>query len=225
MSGHYDCIVVGAGAVGTAAAYHLASRGHTVVALDPYSPGHDKGSSHGDTRIIRLVYFEHPDYVPLLKRAFTMWQELDEATDTTLLTRTGILQSGPPDGEVMAGMRDAAEVHGLPVESLTASDVATTYPGFRLRDGDDALFDPNGGILAVEDCVRTHAKMAETAGAAFKIGERAVQWQETGGHVEVVTQAGTYTIPVGGSGTQHVQLEMRYLGILGDPVEVSVSCQ
>jgi len=193
MPGHYDCIVVGAGAVGTAAAYHLASRGHKVVALDPHPPGHDKGSSHGGTRIIRLVYFEHPDYVPLLKRAFTLWQVLDETVDTKLLTRTGILQSGPPNGEVMAGMRDAAQAHGLPVESLTASDIATTYPGFRLRDGDDALFDPNGGILAVEDCVRAHATMAEMAGASFNIGERVVGWQEKGGQVQVVTEAGTYS--------------------------------
>ena len=72
MSRYFDCIVIGAGAVGTAATYHLATRGHKVVALDPHPPGHDKGSSHGDTRIIRLVYFEHPDYVPLLKRAFTL---------------------------------------------------------------------------------------------------------------------------------------------------------
>ena len=193
MSGHFDCIVIGAGAVGTAAAYHLATRGHKVVALDPHPPGHDKGSSHGDTRIIRLVYFEHPDYVPLLKRAFTLWQELDDRSDTALFTQTGILQSGPREGKVIAGMRQAAETYGLLIEPLTATDVANTYPGFHLRDGDEALFDPNGGILAVEDCVRSHADFATAAGASINVGERAMQWQEKDGQVQVVTEAGNYT--------------------------------
>jgi sarcosine oxidase len=188
----YDCIVLGTGGVGSAALYHLASRGLRVLGLDQFPPGHDQGSSHGDTRIIRLVYFEHPDYVPLLRRAFDLWQQLGEQTTLDVFKRCGILQAGPGDGDVIQGLRSAAEAHRLELNTLDEQDIAEQFPGFDIGDDLTVLFDPNGGILRVEDCIRAHVSLAKAAGASLVIGDPVVSWQQIGDSVEVKTKQSTY---------------------------------
>jgi glycine/D-amino acid oxidase-like deaminating enzyme len=113
-----DCIVVGTGGIGSAALYHLARRGARVMGIDPFPPGHDRGSSHGQTRMIRLAYFEHPDYVPLLRRSYDLWSELEAQHDTALYRETGVIQIGPPDGEVLSGVRRAAREHDLELQDV-----------------------------------------------------------------------------------------------------------
>src|SRR5689334_20329602 len=114
MSGeNYDVIVLGVGGVGSSALDHLARRGLRVLGLDRFPPGHDRGSSHGQTRLIRQAYFEHPDYVPLLKRAYELWADLSERTSQTLYHEVGILQAGPADGEVVPGVLASARQHKL----------------------------------------------------------------------------------------------------------------
>src|ERR671931_26928 len=112
----FDVAVVGLGAMGSAAVYHLARRGVRVVGFERLQPGHERGSSHGETRIIRLGYFEHPSYVPLLRRAYQLWRELEANASTQLLHVTGIIEIGPPDGIVVAGTLAASRIHGLPHE-------------------------------------------------------------------------------------------------------------
>lgn len=190
---NYDCIVVGVGGIGSAALYHLARRGVKVLGLDQYPAGHDQGSSHGDTRAIRLVYFEHPDYVPLLRRAFELWEELDSHSRTPLFMRTGILQGGPADGEVLRGLIRAATEHNLPMERLTPIEVQSRFPGFSIPDADAAIYDPNGGILRVEDCVRMHVQLAESHGAVFRARETVRHWYVGKNNVTVETDAGQFT--------------------------------
>src|SRR3954468_1943671 len=110
---HYDAIVLGTGGVGSAAAFHLARRGARVLGLDRFPGGHDRGSSHGETRVIRQAYFEHADYVPLLLRAYALWTELEQAAGERLLHEVGLLQVGPPAGHVVRGVLTAAKQHGL----------------------------------------------------------------------------------------------------------------
>ena len=191
--GSYDCIVIGTGGIGSAAIYHLAARGAKVLGIDRFPVAHDKGSSHGDTRAIRLVYFEHPDYVPLLRRAFTLWEDLDGRTDIPLFRKTGILQAGPPNGEVIKGLLAAARAHSLPMEQLSPDDVTTRFPGFRADAEDAVIFDPNGGVLRVEDCIRTHVSLAEKLGATLSTGEAARDWTIRDGEAVVVTDRGRYT--------------------------------
>ena len=100
----YDCIVAGVGGAGSSALFHLASRGCKVLGLDRFSPGHDRGSSHGDTRIIRMAYYEHPDYVPLLKQAHRLWDQLEELRGEKLRYETGLLQAGPAAGFIVEGV-------------------------------------------------------------------------------------------------------------------------
>src|SRR5262249_45392523 len=108
----YDAIVLGTGGVGSAALFHLARRGLRVLGIDRFSPGHDRGSSHGETRIIRQAYFEHPDYVPLLLRAYELWSELEKLTQQELFHQVGLLQIGPRNGHVVAGVLQSARQHG-----------------------------------------------------------------------------------------------------------------
>src|SRR5438270_11130963 len=98
----YDAIVIGLGALGSAAAYHLARRGQRVLGLEQFAPGHTRGSSHGESRIIRMAYFEHPDYVALLRRAYSLWEALQQDAEAELLRITGGLFVGPQAGEVFS---------------------------------------------------------------------------------------------------------------------------
>src|SRR5262245_48565387 len=123
-----DVIVVGLGAMGGAAAYHLTGRGLRVLGLEAFTPGHELGSSHGESRIIRLAYFEHPDYVPLLRRAYTLWSELERAAGISLLTLTGGLMIGRPGSGVVAGALASARQHGLEHAVLDGPEVRRRYP-------------------------------------------------------------------------------------------------
>ncbi len=126
----YDVIVAGLGGMGSAAAYHLAGRGKRVLGLERHAPVHDRGSSHGESRIIRQAYFEDPAYVPLLLRAYELWERLEEETDRELMTLCGGLMIGPPDGALVSGSVASADEHGLPYEILTASELKDRYPIF-----------------------------------------------------------------------------------------------
>ena len=173
----HDYIVLGIGGVGSAALYHLAKRGADVLGIDQYPAGHDKGSSHGDSRLIRLVYFEHPDYVPLLRSAFELWRALEVDSGDELLKMTGLLQAGPAEGEVITGLLKAAQIHNLKMEQLTSEAANRRFPGINLKAEQTAIFDENAGILKVEDCVKTHVKLAQKHGAQLKSGH-AIGWEQ-----------------------------------------------
>src|SRR5205085_6152279 len=120
---HYDAIVLGIGGVGSAALYHLARRGVRVLGIDRFNPPHDRGSTHGHTRVIRQAYFEHPNYVPLLKESYREWHELESQLGRRLFYQIGLVEVGPPDGLVVPGVLRAADEHHLTVESLTAPEI------------------------------------------------------------------------------------------------------
>src|SRR5881392_3600346 len=128
----YDAIVVGLGAMGSATLYHLARRGVRAVGLDQFSPGHTFGSSHGDSRIIRETYFEHPLYVPLVQRAHELWLDLETASGRSLMTINGGLMIGPREGSVVVGTLTSAREHGLPHEILSPEDVKKRYAPFEI---------------------------------------------------------------------------------------------
>src|SRR4029078_6565856 len=119
----YDGIVIGTGGVGSSALYHFARRGVRVLGIDRFPPGHGRGGSHGDTRIIRMAYFEHPDYVPLLRRAYELWAQLEASCGQQLYREVVLVQIGLSDGEVVPGVLRSAQAHNLSVEVLGASEV------------------------------------------------------------------------------------------------------
>src|SRR5512133_1804927 len=141
MTDTFDVIVVGLGAMGGATAHHLARRGRGVLGLEQFSRGHARGSSHGESRIIREIYFEHPLYVPIVRRAYELWRELEQESGEHLLTITGGLMIGPQDGTLVRGVLRSAEAHDIPHEVLSAGEVTSRFPAFQLRDDEVAVVD------------------------------------------------------------------------------------
>jgi sarcosine oxidase len=190
---NYNAIIVGLGGMGSATLFHLASRGWRVLGLEQFAPVHGQGSSHGDSRIIRETYFEHPLYVPMVQRAHALWRDLEEQSAAKLMTITGGLMIGPPDGTVVAGTLRSAAEHNLPHEVLSPDEVRARFPAFRLAEGLVAVFDPRAGFLDPEACNRAHIKAAQDAGAEARFNEPLVDWNVDGDGVRVTTTSGAYT--------------------------------
>lgn len=172
----YDVIVLGLGGMGSAAAYHLARRGARVLGLEQFGVAHDQGASHGRTRVIRQAYYEGPDYVPLLFRAYDLWHALEREAGTTLLTTTGAIYIGPPAAPAVAGAALSARTHNIPHEMLAANDIRKRYPVLRPKTDDVGLLEYEAGILVPEQCVATHVELARRHGADLHFNEGATSW-------------------------------------------------
>jgi sarcosine oxidase len=187
-----ECLVLGLGGVGSAALSSLARRGVRALGIERFAPGHDRGSSHGDSRIIRLAYSEHPDYVPLLRRAYELWALLEEGAGRKLLHRTGLLQVGPPGGDVIRGVSESARIHGLEVERFTAEEAMRRFPGFRIPPDHEAVHETRAGYLRVEDCIRAHVGEAARLGAEVRTGEDVRSFRKDGSGFVVETSRGSH---------------------------------
>jgi sarcosine oxidase len=186
-----DVIVIGLGIMGTATAMTLARRGQRVVGIERFSIGHDRGSSHGDTRIIRLGYFEHPSYVPLLRSAYRSWNELESRTGQPLMHVTGIAEIGPPDSEIIKGTLRASQEHNLPHTVLDARQVMQRFPAFLLPRDYVAVLQPDGGYLFAEQAIFALARLAKDAGADLRTGETVVDIVPRSHGITVKTDKGS----------------------------------
>jgi sarcosine oxidase len=189
----FDVIVIGVGGMGSAATCELARRGRRVLALEQFALGHDRGSSHGHTRIIRKAYYEHPDYVPLVCRAFERWYDLEQRQGIHLLSRCPCLSIGRADSTMIAGVRASATLHHLPVESLNAAELRQRFPAFRFREDYEGVLEHSAGFLYVDDCVQAHACEAVRLGATIRDNEPVVSWQAGEREVTVQTATDRYT--------------------------------
>jgi sarcosine oxidase len=186
----FDAAVIGLGVMGSAAVAALSRRGRRVIGIDRFAPGHDRGSSHGATRVIRLGYFEHPSYVPLVRAAYPLWRELEARSGAPLLTITGIVEMGAPGSELVAGTLQSARQHGLPYEVLDAPGVMRRFPVFRLPDHFIGVFQPDGGVLRTEPAVAAFQAVARQAGADLCMEERVLGVAPDGDGVQVTTERG-----------------------------------
>ena len=177
MADTYDVIVVGLGAMRSAAASHLARRGRRVLGLERFTPAHDRGSSHGNSRIIRQAYFEDPAYVPLVLRSYELWREVERATGAELLTITGALMIGAPGTEAVEGSLRSAEQWGLDHEILDAADLARRFPAFAPDPGNVAVHEPAAGVLRPERAVTALLRLAAEAGAELRFSEPVMSWE------------------------------------------------
>lgn len=189
----FDVIVLGVGGVGSAALDRLAQRGVRALGIERFAPGHDRGSSHGHTRIIRKAYFEHPDYVPLLLQSWRLWRDLEARSGRHVLHEVGLLQLGPADGEVVPGVLRAAQAHRLPVEQLTGAEVESQFPGFRAPAPLVGVLERQAGFLLVDEAVATQADQARRQGAELRSGETVLGWQAAGDAVVVQTDRDHYS--------------------------------
>lgn len=188
---HYDVIVAGVGSMGSAACYHLAKRGLRTLGLERFDIPHTMGSHHGFTRIIRLAYYEHPSYVPLLRRAFTLWNQLETEFGETLLHVTGSIDASGADEVVFAASLASCIEHDIRHEVLTGDELNNRFPGYRLPSTHRAVLQPDGGFLVPEACVTAHAIGAVAAGAEIHAREGIVAWSAGEDGVRVETDRGT----------------------------------
>ncbi|MBX9829018.1 MAG: N-methyl-L-tryptophan oxidase [Xanthobacteraceae bacterium] len=186
----YDIIVVGLGVTGLAALAELARRGVRALGIERHAVGHDLGSSHGETRMIRLGYFEHPSYVPLLRRAYALWRELDTVANTRLLHITGIAEMGRPDSDIVAGTLAASRMHRLPHEVLDSAQAMRRFPAFRLPQDFVCVVQPDGGFIAAEAAITTFAAQARTHGAEILSHAEVPSVKPRNGGVQVATSRG-----------------------------------
>ena len=196
---HFDCIVIGFGGVGSAAMRYAAMSGRKVLGIDQHGPAHTHGSSHGQTRIIRKAYFEHPNYVPLMLESYDLWDELNLRHRTNLetkelLTRCGVLQIGPSDGEVVKGVLASAAAHNLKVERFSRDQIARRLPILKIPDGHEGVFEPDGGFLRVELCVAAFIKQSLVHGAEITSNTTVIQIEHLNDVVmKVHTSNGVFT--------------------------------
>lgn len=203
MNRNFDVIVIGLGGMGSATLYELARRGVSVLGIEQFDVAHALGSSHGDSRLIRRGYFEHPDYVPLVDAAYNGWHELEAACGKKLFFKTGLYLAGPPDGELIAGTRLAASRHNLPIETLAPADSGRRaaldphtppprFPAFIPDKGMDVLYEADAGFLLVEECVRTFVDQARLSGADAVTNTAVMNWRREGPGFQVETANGLY---------------------------------
>ena len=196
---HFDCIVVGFGGVGSAALRYAAQKGWRVLGIDRYGPANNQGSSHGQTRVIRKSYFEHPDYVPLLLDSYERWDELNKRHRTSpeikeLKTDSGVLQIGPENGVVVSGVLDSAAKNGLTIERFTADEIHRRLPILNVPQNHVGVYEPDGGFLRVELCVAAFIKQAIVAGAELRSNVSVTSWHvDDRGVVHVQTDEGNFS--------------------------------
>lgn len=188
----FDVIVIGVGAMGAATCWRLASRGARVLGLDRHGIPNAMGSSHGASRAIRLCYYEHPAYVPLLKHAYADWAALERDAGVQLLAPTGGLYMGKPDREFINGAVVSAREHDLAHEMLDHAELARRYPQFHLPEDYVGMFEPTAGILLPEQCIAACASLAVRHGAVLHADEPVEAWRADDAGVFVTTDRASY---------------------------------
>ena len=192
VSARYDVIVLGVGAMGSAAVYQLARRGKRVLGLERYDIPHAMGSSHGHTRIIRLAYYEDPSYVMLLQRSYELWRSIQARAGERLLHITGSVDAGPSNSWVFNGSLQSCLQHELPHQVLTSKELAERFPGYRLPHETLAVLQPEGGFLLPERCIVAHVELAQALGAVVQAREHVLEWEPTEDGVRVTSDRGVY---------------------------------
>jgi sarcosine oxidase len=187
----YDVAIAGLGGMGSAIAAHCAARGASVIGLEQFGPAHDRGSSHGRSRMIRKAYFEDAAYVPLVLRSYELWRALEREVGEQLLRITGVLSVGEENSEIVSGTRRAAAQHDLPVKAWSRQEMRERYPSLQLLENEVALFEPDGGVLNPEAAVRAHLKAAQAAGAQLCFETTMQSWEANGDTVQLSLADGT----------------------------------
>lgn len=192
-SKHFDVIVIGVGSMGSASCYHLASRGLKVLGLEQFNVVHERGSHTGQSRIIRKAYFEHPDYVPLLERAYHNWHQIEQQAGVKVYYQTGIVYFGDHEDEIMAGIRNAAALYNIPLQSSSREESGARFSQFQIPKDFETLFEPDAGFITPERAIRMYSEQATRHGALIRENTKVIYWKVANPGVEVVTDHDSYT--------------------------------
>ncbi|HJS54633.1 MAG TPA: N-methyl-L-tryptophan oxidase [Chitinophagaceae bacterium] len=193
MNTSFDIIVIGVGSMGSAACYYLSKRGYKVLGLEQFDISHEFGSHAGQSRIIRKAYFEHPDYVPLLEKAYKNWKTFEWATGEQVYYKTGLLYAGNPDNEIIKGVERSAALYDIGLDQLNIAAAADQFPQFRFPEGFEILFEPEAGFITPERSIRLYASEAKNNGATIHSNEKVVSWKKDGNSITVNTDKNIYS--------------------------------
>jgi len=188
----FDAIIIGVGSMGSAASYYLSKRGYKVLGLEQFDISHEQGSHTGQSRIIRKAYFEHPDYVPLLEKAYKNWKTLEWETGQQVYIKTGLLYAGNPTNEIIKGVELSAGSYNIDLDQLNIAAAADHFPQFRFPDNFEILFEPEAGFITPEKAIRLYANQAEENGATIHSNEKVIEWTKDGSNILVKTDTDTY---------------------------------
>lgn len=188
----FDVIVLGVGSMGSSTCYQLAKQGYKVLGLEQFDIPHELGSHGGQSRIIRKAYAEHPDYVPLLQRAYENWKTLENETGTQVYFKTGLLYCGETNDPFIKGVKLSSEKYNIPVEELSQADAQKRYPQFKLPDGYKQLLEPDAGFVTPERSILLFTEQAIKRGAIIRTREKVLQWKRDNGTISVTTDQGSY---------------------------------
>lgn len=192
LNNSFDAIVIGVGSMGSAASYYLAKRGYKVLGLEQFDISHEFGSHAGQSRIIRKAYFEHPDYVPLMERAYVNWNQLENETGEQIYFKTGLLYAGNSTNEIIKGVKLAASLYNIRLEQLNSYDTANRFPQFNFPKSFEVLFEPGAGFLPPERSIQLYAEEAKKNGAVIQSNEKVIDWKKNGSGLLVKTNKNIY---------------------------------
>jgi sarcosine oxidase len=189
---HFDVIVSGVGSMGSSTCYYLAKEGVKVLGLEQFDIPHDLGSHAGQSRIIRKAYSEHPDYVPLLERAYQNWKELEKLTGAQVYFKTGMLYAGRKEHQAIKGLRLSAGMYNVKVDELSEQEQKKQYGQFQIPADYDILFEPDAGFLTPERSILLYTEQAIKHGAIILTKEKIIEWKKEGTDIIVKTNSSTY---------------------------------
>jgi sarcosine oxidase len=192
MNKSFDFIVTGIGSMGSATCYFLAKQGYKVLGLEQFDIVHESGSHTGQSRIIRKAYFEHPDYVPLLERAYKNWKDLEKETSSQLYYPTGLVYFGRSDSSIIKGVKKSASLFNIPVEKVDRATVAKRLPQFAIPEDFETLFEPDAGFVTPEKTIKLYVEQAILKGAEVHTREKVIQWTKEGSSISVITDKNSY---------------------------------
>lgn len=191
MNTSFDVIVIGVGSMGAPACFYLSKRGCRVLGLEQFDVVHEQGSHGGQSRIIRKAYFEHPDYVPLLHRAYENWKTLEAETGQQVYYKTGLLYAGLQDHQLISGVKRSAELYKIELKNVR--DYRKQFPSLRFPENFEILFEPDAGFLTPEKCIRLYAELAIKCGALIHTQEKVLSWKYDNHEIKVATEKKIYT--------------------------------
>jgi sarcosine oxidase len=188
----FDVIVLGVGSMGSATCHFLAQRGHRVLGLEQFDIPHEFGSHTGQSRIIRMAYAEHPDYVPLLVRAYENWKALEDQTGSQVYFKTGLVYFGKPTDAMMKGVHESATKYRITLNTLSEEETTRKYPQFKLPSSYERLEEPNAGFVTPERCILLFTEQALRHGATILTKTNVSEWKRDGGGITVRTNRGDF---------------------------------
>ncbi|MEY3186643.1 MAG: hypothetical protein RL675_467 [Bacteroidota bacterium] len=193
MNYQFDYIVIGVGSMGSSTCYHLAKSGASVLGIEQFELAHEKGAHSGQSRIVRKAYFEHPDYIPLLERAYQNWEEIERVSGNKVYHTTGLFYTGPKGHPIIENIRAAAKTYNIPLLDSTQQDEISILPLFTVPDDYEWIYEPEAGFVVTEKTILTFVEQAKKLGAEIHQQEKVIDWQIKDDGVEVRTDKGEYS--------------------------------